>query len=201
MEVAECLIPQTEGEDFEAYCNGPASAIEYSVSEMIRNVIQHSHNIGFVCAQYYEARDLVRVSISDIGIGIKNSFLRNESPHCYTGMDDLGAINLALQPQVSSRLHLGGFWGETVNAGVGLSLLNAIAKSLGGFFMVMSGHGCYTTSGEWQLPDGHGFPGTICNMTYPRAALENFTLSLEKAKQDLGLLGRDGTSDFEGMFQ
>ena len=59
--------------------------INYAVSELIRNVLEHSASkIGaIVCAQYFKKTNRVAIGISDCGIGIKQSmdFSWNTSSH------------------------------------------------------------------------------------------------------------------------
>jgi len=197
-EIAECMAPGlSESYDPDEY--GFYDTIEYSVSEMLRNVIQHSGGSGFACAQYYQQSDLVRIAIGDTGIGILNSFQQSASPHCFAGMNDQDAIHLALKPEVSSKTHLTGMWGEVVNAGVGLSLINNLAKRLDGFFIILSGDAFYALQGYKHLNPELGYNGTLCTFTFKREKIRNFVNLLQQSKIDLGLI--EPRSNFEWMFQ
>jgi len=57
---------------------------------------------AYVCAQFFQARNLVRIAVADDGIGIRGSFI-NTTREADAGTAD-AAIRLALQPQVSSAL-------------------------------------------------------------------------------------------------
>ena len=52
-----------------------ADAIKYVMSEMIRNVLEHSKspNGAIICAQYSKSSNRVSVGIADTGIGIKTA--------------------------------------------------------------------------------------------------------------------------------
>lgn len=102
---------------------GPFDLVEYAASELINNVLQHAEGSGYVAAQVYPKSGLVRISVADSGIGIRQSFQQNRPPFWDDAMTDLDSVRTALQPKVSSRMHLSSGWGGSgVNAGVGLSM-------------------------------------------------------------------------------
>jgi anti-sigma regulatory factor (Ser/Thr protein kinase) len=111
-----------------------ADPIQYVVSEMVRNVLEHAASpVGaFICAQYY--RDLGRLSIgiADAGVGIRNSMARS---HKVTSSRE--AILLALQPGVTGvTARIGG---NESNAGAGLFFTRSIAALSGNYFFLHSG--------------------------------------------------------------
>src|SRR3989339_511266 len=77
-----------------------AEPIRYIMSELIRNVLEHSLSKygAIVCAQYYKKSNTVRIGIADIGIGIWKSI--NES---YNPKNDMEAIRLALTPGITGK--------------------------------------------------------------------------------------------------
>ncbi len=115
-----------------------AEPIRYIMSELIRNVLEHSlsKNGAIVCAQYYKKSNTVRIGIADTGIGIWKSI--NES---YNPKNDLEAIRMALTPGVTGTTKREG--GTERNAGAGLFFIKSIASVNSDFFVVYSGSAMY----------------------------------------------------------
>lgn len=118
------------------------AAVQYCVSELLRNVIEHSGSEGgaIICAQNYVDADPGRVAIAvaDCGIGIREHLGRvhGEALH-----DDLTALSLAMQPGVTGAQP--GLYGTPDNAGAGLFITRSIAKGTGGYYLLASGTACY----------------------------------------------------------
>jgi hypothetical protein len=189
-EAACCIAPDLASAEVDV--SGPFDCVQYSISEMISNVRQHSGRYGFITAQYLPHNDFTRLAIADCGRGILESFRETASPHWYDQMDDVAAIRTALRPRVSSRSHMSGGWGDSanpVNAGVGLTLLRELASIVGGDFLVLSGNGAATLQTCGQFADSSRFyQGVVCEMGFPRAKVTNFFTLLSEAKQRVGLL-------------
>ncbi|MFM9959970.1 MAG: ATP-binding protein [Planctomycetaceae bacterium] len=179
--------------------SGLFDCVEYSLSELALNVSQHSQSHGFVMAQFYEKRDLVCLAIADHGIGIKESFLRMGSQQVSEAMSDLDSIRKALEPRVSSKGHLATAWGDPINAGVGLTLLQALATEVGGKITIVSGAGAYSSGRGEVFPEECRFQGTICAMSFPRSRVTNFGQMLNDAKTRTGLL--KSSDGFSELFQ
>ena len=129
-----------------------ADPIQYVVSEMVRNVLEHADSpVGaFICAQYYRDLERLSIGIADAGVGIRNSMARS---HKVTSSRE--AILLALQPGVTGvTARIGG---NESNAGAGLfftkstplGALFGLARSRGGrvttalvttFLLVIAAH-------------------------------------------------------------
>lgn len=193
-DIAHCISPDAaEVDDPEQ--SGLFDVIEYSVSELALNVNQHAKATGFAMAQYTPRTDLVRVAIADHGIGILRSFAENGSPVWRPEWTDADAITTALQPKVSSKLHLRSPWGDPVNAGVGLTLMRELCTQTGGHFFLASGNGVFLQmAGKGQsqpkiLPSH--FQGTVCVLAFVRGQISNYPDLMHKAKQSLGLLPSD----------
>jgi hypothetical protein len=201
-DIAHCISPDAaEVDDPEQ--SGLFDVIEYSVSELALNVNQHAKATGFAMAQYTPRTDLVRVAIADHGIGILRSFTENGSPVCKPGWTDADAIGAALQPKVSSKLHLRSPWGEPVNAGVGLTLLRALCIQTGGHFFLASGNSVFLQTADGGQPQpkmrSSHFQGTVCVLAFIRAQISNYPELMHKAKQSLGLL--PSSEKFGNLFQ
>lgn len=78
---------------------------QYSIREIIRNVIEHSdaHTFGF-CAQYWPQEHKVELSLLDTGIGIKEGLKQN--PYLDL-LDDRSALYYALLPGISGKVYKG----------------------------------------------------------------------------------------------
>ncbi len=188
-DIAYCLFPDADVDDPEQ--SGLFDLMQYAVSELANNVKQHAKAPGFTMAQYTARTDLIRVAIADYGIGVLRSFTENGSPLLTPEMTDVDAIDLALRPKVSSKLHLKTPWGESVNAGVGLTLLKELSEMTGGQFFMASGSGVVsqkTGAGAVQRTLTNDFQGTICALSFTRAKIHGFAELLHHAKNASGLL-------------
>ena len=115
-----------------------AEPIRYIMSELIRNVLEHSlspHG-AIVSAQYYKKSNTIRIGIADTGIGIWKSI--NQS---YAPKNDLEAIQLALTPGITGTTRREG--GTEQNAGAGLFFIKSIASVNSDFFVIYSGKAMY----------------------------------------------------------
>lgn len=115
-----------------------ADSIKYVVSELVRNVLEHSQSkIGaVVSAQYYKKSNRIAIGIADRGVGIKQTIQRSHS-----AKTDLDAIRLALIPGITGTTTKEG--GTEFNAGAGLFFIKSIAKVNHNFFMIYSGNSMY----------------------------------------------------------
>jgi hypothetical protein len=125
------------------------AAVRYCVSELIRNVLEHSGSTdgAFVCAQRYVDADPKRVSIAvaDCGGGIADH-LGDIYPEARE--DHREALRLAMTPGVTGARP--GIYGTTDNAGAGLFITRAIARATGGYFVLASGNASFRIRREKQ---------------------------------------------------
>lgn len=121
--------------------------IKYVVSELVRNVIEHSGSSkgAFVAAQYYKKTNTIRIGIVDVGIGIKKSI--NHSHRADTHTD---SIVLALTPGITGTTPNEG--GTDYNAGAGLFFSKSIAKINQDLFVIYSGNSLYKLLKEKRVP-------------------------------------------------
>lgn len=141
-----------------------AKAIQYVVSEMVRNVLEHSRTqVGaVVAAQFYRGlrgdRSYVSIGIADAGIGIRSSLRHN-----YPDIDsDTDALLTAIRPGTTGAV------GRSENAGAGLFFTRNLATSTNGYFAIGSGEAMFRTSRARQAPLDAAlvfpiskYPGTI----------------------------------------
>ncbi len=111
-----------------------ARSIRYIVSELVRNVLEHSNSEhgAIICAQYYKKSNMIRIGIADTGIGIKASISRSHDAPTH-----LEALRLAMMPGITGATRREG--GTEQNAGAGLFFIKSIAKVNRDFFLLYSG--------------------------------------------------------------
>jgi len=170
-----------------------AEPIRYIVSELVRNVLEHSQSKhgAILSAQYYKKSNTIRIGIADSGIGIKRSI--NMSHNAETHLE---AIKLALTPGITGATRKEG--GTEYNAGAGLFFIKSIAKVNRDFFMIYSGNAMYKllkrSSNLLSLyadpfEDRHSkdeeFPswnGTIVGIDISLNATEEFSMLLDQIR-------------------
>lgn len=193
--VADCLAPEQakyiEECDMEYYDEEKTALydyIQYSVSEMARNVLNHSKSQGFIASQYAQRTDLVRLAIADFGIGIKDSF--TNTSYWDDEMDDIGAIKKALEPEVSSKIE-NQYSGYSTNAGLGLTLMKMLSEKFGGTFTVVSNTGFVNLYNQYNISIDKEFNGTLCAMSFKRNRTTKFPEIFESIKIELGVDDQD----------
>ncbi len=115
-----------------------AGPIKYVITELVRNVLEHSaSSIGaMVCAQYFSQTERLSLGVVDMGVGIRSSI--GQYHHASTDMD---AIHLALRPGITGATARVG--GNEQNAGAGLFFTKSIARTTRNFFVVYSGNAMF----------------------------------------------------------
>ncbi len=115
-----------------------AQSIKYIVSELVRNVLEHSQSPygAMVAAQYYKKTNTVRIGIADTGVGIRQTIGR-----FHVAETDKDAINLALTPGITGTTPREG--GTDYNAGAGLFFTKSISKVNRDYFVIYSGDTLY----------------------------------------------------------
>jgi hypothetical protein len=144
-----------------------AKAIQYSVSEMVRNVMEHSRSDdgAIVAAELYSDPDdgpaRVSIAVADGGMGIRSSIERN-----YDVASDADGILTAVKPGTTGAAR--GRYGATENAGAGLFFTRRMARTTGGHFAVLSGEALFVSppeadgdSDEALLATVAPYPGTV----------------------------------------
>jgi anti-sigma regulatory factor (Ser/Thr protein kinase) len=108
--------------------------IKYVVSELVRNVLEHSRSPdgAIVCAQYFAKSGRLSVGVADLGRGVRASLAEHHAVR-----NDLEAIQLAMQPGITGTS--ANFGGNEYNAGAGLFFTKSMARASRNFFVVYSG--------------------------------------------------------------
>lgn len=161
-------------------------ALTFSIREIMRNVIEHSQSKTIeYCAQFWPAYNKVEISISDNGIGLKNSLKNNP----YIQVDcDSDAIQQALMPAISSKNFKGAFIDRDDpwhNSGFGLYMISRICR-LGGSFLICSGdHGILLNDeGKNHLFLGHNCTGTVVRMVLNTSRLTKLADMLRQYRDE-----------------
>lgn len=164
--------------------------IRYVVSELVRNVLEHSESPtgAIVSAQYYKKSNRIAIGIVDTGVGIKKTI--NQS---YPATTHIEAIRLALTPGITGTTKREG--GTEFNAGAGLFFTKSIAKVNHDFFMIYSGNAIYkllkTGSKKLQLQadpydDKHSKSE---DLPFWKGTVVGIDISLDETKEFSNLLG------------
>jgi hypothetical protein len=118
------------------------AAVQYCVSELLRNVLEHSGapNGAFVCAHRYTdtAPHRVSIAVADCGRGIADH-LGVAYPEALK--NDAVALGLAMRPGITGAKP--GPYGTSDNAGAGLFITRCMAKGTGGYFCLISGRAAF----------------------------------------------------------
>lgn len=154
------------------FYKGVLNAIEWSLNEVMDNVIQHSKTgFGYVMGQLHSTSKNIAFTVFDSGQGIYNSMKESEHQPRTT----IDAITLAIQEEVTRDKKIG--------QGNGLFGLHSIVKQGEGKLVITSGRGSYIyNSGVVKTYDQLPFiskqtPGTIIDFQLNYAK----DMSLDKA--------------------
>ena len=156
VELAQVLTQQETGSIREM--------MSYSIREMFRNVIEHSHSpfIAY-CAQYHPSKKSAEIAILDNGIGILKSLSMN--PYL-TLTNDREALQWALLPGISGKVFKGvkrdpnDAW---QNSGYGLYAVSRLC-GLGGKFLICSGDSAVSLKPKGKEVHPCCFPGTALRL-------------------------------------
>lgn len=157
-----------------------AGAVQYSLIELLRNVVQHSGSQGggVAMAQYYPNTGLVELCVADMGVGVKATI--NEA---YPEIDNnLKAIKLAILPHVSRTFGPSVYTAMRDNAGLGLFFIKQIASLSGGSFFLGSKDALLDIWGDkngqqkklYKLARNDGWPGTFAYLQLRRDTISEF---------------------------
>ncbi|UCD71572.1 MAG: sensor histidine kinase [Syntrophobacterales bacterium] len=140
-----------------------------ALSEVCQNILEHSQNIGYVGIQKYFyakslAKNVVKIAVMDLGIGIKNSLSPRFSLVCGERWSDLLAIEKALLHGASRY--------EDIGRGHGLTEVRKFVQKWNGKISIRSGTAKFSVLPSWEsgLERRSGvtfFPGTQISLVLP----------------------------------
>lgn len=138
------------------FYKGMLNSIEWSLYEVMDNVIQHSKvGIGYVMGQIHQTNKQIAFTVSDLGQGIYNSLKESE----HNPRTPVDAITLAVREEVTRD--------KSIGQGNGLFGLHSIVKQGQGKLAITSDSGSYIFNPRnpmtySELPRiASDFPGTI----------------------------------------
>lgn len=154
-----------------------AATLQYALSELIDNALQHSDSPtgAFATAQKYERLKSVHLLIVDTGISIWRHLLKHPKYRHITS--DVEAVKTALRPFVTGT-YLADPANDKLeyeNQGLGLSVTNEIARRCGGQLYLWTGKALYRSqNGEVEAMPVE-WPGTVVFLTLPIKLAVNVT--------------------------
>lgn len=193
-EITRCTLPNLLPWDDEY------QMLEYAAGELLSNAKYHSGGRAYVCAQFFQQTNLVRIAVADDGIGIRQSFMNTSREEEAETPD--AAIRLALQPKVSSpllRKNLNPYAGQN-HRGVGLSITRILAKEAGGQLSIATEDGWFDELHGKELPRPRYpvyFPGTLVSVSLHRDHIADYAAMHAKAMTEIGM----GDLDIGGIFE
>lgn len=166
-----------------------AGAVQYSLIELLRNVVQHSASVGggIAMAQYFPTTGLVEVCVADLGLGVKATI--NEA---YPEIDThLRALKLATLPHVSRTFKSSGYTSMSDNAGLGLFFIRQIASLSSGSFFLGSHDALVDIWGDTEGQQKKiylqarqdGWPGTFAYLQLRRDTIAEFDAVLTTCRR------------------
>ena len=158
--------------------------LEYCVGELLNNLRQHAGADGFVCAQFYEKMDLVRLSVCDAGVGIRASLQRN--PRFLSLDDDERALELAIQPNVTGNPPSAAPYSNTQNTGNGLYFLAQLVRKSKGRMWLCSGAALLIQDPEGAVAVQRTSPlmGTFVEMQIQRRLLADYDRTMDEIRRE-----------------
>jgi hypothetical protein len=132
---------------------GEEKAVQYALSEMTRNVLEHSRSQhgAVVCAQLYPGRSgtqrtgnvasrYISIGVADAGIGVRDTLRRNY-PELH---DDDEALLKAMEFGTTGAEAT--MYGTHDNAGAGLYFTRRLSQVTGRYFAIASGDAMFKNS-------------------------------------------------------
>lgn len=176
-----------------------AGAVQYSIVELLRNVVQHSRSrIGGVAfATYFPTAGMAEFVVADIGCGIRAS-LRERYPEL---TNDFAALRWAVQPHVSGTFASGAYQSMANNAGLGLFFIKEIVgRGCGSFFLASGGimadywGNLNGTAGKQYVESrAGGWRGTFALVQLRRDKIGEFGALLQRCREIAAAARRDPT--------
>jgi len=114
--------------------------IKYVLSELVRNVLEHSLSKtgAILCAQYFPRSEHVSIGVADMGVGIHETIIKSHRSESVSN-----SLRLALMPGITGKTSKIGGFAFSENAGMGLFFIRSIAKVNRNFFVLYSGDAMY----------------------------------------------------------
>lgn len=181
-ELAQCVVPGADWND-DTY-----KLVQYVAGEILGNAVQHSGGVAWVSAQYFPKGGLVRVAVADNGGGILESF--KGTPLHEPEMTDEDAVRKASEPGVSSGKYRLAPYGRPHNRGLGLSVVDDLARQSLGYMQIVSMAGWRSRdmdNVQTALRPEANHPGTLVCAAFQRDQIHRYQEMHQVALKTLGL--------------
>jgi hypothetical protein len=192
-----------------------AGAIQYSVVELLRNVVQHARSRlgGIAFATYLPKPGLAEFVVADVGCGIQTT-LRSRYPEI---TNDFAALRWSVLPHVSGTFAPGAYQSMSNNAGLGLFFIREIvSRGCGSFFLGSGnmladfwGNANGTPGKQYVESRTGGWRGTFAMVQLRRDRIHEFGTLLQRCREiaaaarkdpsELRLDFVDAVPDVEGL--
>ncbi|MCF6281460.1 MAG: STAS domain-containing protein [Candidatus Polarisedimenticolaceae bacterium] len=169
-------------------------SLSYMFTELLENALTHGRRAGYinasvwVCSQYYRSSKLIRIGVVDNGCGLLASLRNNSETELNNHYD---AVRNALIPGVTCNRELGLDGFDSVNQGLGLSVIDRIIQLTGGRALYASGDAAIEkVRDNARHSDIPAWNGTIIGIEVPRDRVNELSLSTvisEFRVQDAGI--------------
>lgn len=153
--------------------------IEYIFSELLENALTHGRRGGFhetsvwVAAQYYPKQDSICLAIVDNGCGYFET-LKNHPE--LTDQSHKGGIITALLPDISCNNDVG-LMGDSINQGIGLTVVKDLAINAGGTISIISGDTTLIKNIEYEkFTVNDSWQGSVISLQVPRENLKSLNI-------------------------
>lgn len=158
--------------------------VQYSLREVVRNVIEHSESASFgYCGQYWPSKNRVQIALVDRGVGLKKTLAANPR---LTVDSDRDAIQLALMPGVSRK----GVLPESraahdpwANSGFGLYMTSRLCGE-GGSFVLLSGSAAVELTHSVKHLHNAALPGTALQLELDLGKTEGLSSRLARFRDE-----------------
>lgn len=156
-----------------------AAPISYALTELLNNALSHARRqrhgqaCVWVASQYYPRSGRLQLAVVDNGCGMLETLRDHAAMRARPRKTDLDAILVALRPRVSCNRDLGVFK-DSVNQGVGLTMVSRIAERAQGRLVVVSGAGFHDPfAGSRRLAHSARWCGVAIALECRRDALKS----------------------------
>ncbi|WP_421794116.1 hypothetical protein [Hydrocarboniphaga effusa] len=158
--------------------------VQYSLREVVRNVVEHSESPRFgYCGQYWPSQQRVQIGLIDRGVGLKKTLSTNARLAVATDRD---AVQIALMPGVSRKGILPqarSSHDPWANSGFGLYMTSRLCSE-GGSFVLLSGSAAVELKKSVKHMHAGAFSGTALQLELDLAKAESLSSRLAAFREE-----------------
>lgn len=168
--------------------------LTYCISELIRNVYEHSKSEKlWYAAQYWPSKDIVEISILDEGEGVLKTLKRNKKIKLG---NDKEALMLSVEPGITKSIlrKQNSYYSETTNQGFGLYMTKNICGKYGSFVICSGDSALLYKNGDTKIIET-SFSGTAVRMQLKVSKLNE----AQKLIRDLSVNGTKKSNELNKL--